>query len=145
MTAPLPRDVARHLPRAMIRLRARLRTESAPGAMRWTWSQLTTLGRIAEEGPTTVSALAVSEHVRHQSMAETVAALRQAGLVAARSDPTDGRKTLVSATSAGRKLISTIGPAREAWLEAAIEQNLTPAERRTLLKAADIMERLADC
>jgi len=66
--------------------------------------------------------------------------LRQAGLVAARSDPTDGRKTLVSATSAGRKLISTIAPAREAWLEAAIEQNLTLAERRTLLKAADIME-----
>jgi DNA-binding MarR family transcriptional regulator len=145
MTAPLPRDVASHLPRAMIRLRARLRTEAAPGAMRWTWSQATTLGRIVEEGPTTVSALAVSEHVRHQSMAETVAALRQAGLVAARSDPTDGRKTLVSATSAGRKLISTIHPAREVWLEAAIEQNLTPAERRTLLKAADIMERLADC
>jgi DNA-binding MarR family transcriptional regulator len=113
--------------------------------MDWTWSQLSTLGRIAEEGPTTVSALAVSEHVRHQSMAETVAALRQAGLVAARSDPTDGRKTLMSVTSAGRKLISSIVPVREAWLEVVIEQNLTPAECRTLLKAADIMERLADC
>jgi len=145
MTAPLPHDVARHLPRAMIRLRARLRTESAAGTMRWTWSQLSTLGRIAEEGPTTVSALALSEHVRHQSMAETVATLRQAGLVAARSDPTDGRQTLMSVTSAGRKLISNIVPVREAWLEAAVEQNLTPAERRTLLKAADIMERLADC
>jgi DNA-binding MarR family transcriptional regulator len=145
MTAPLPRDVARRLPRAMIRLRARLRAESAPDDMRWTWSQITTLARIAEEGPITVSALAVAEHVRPQSMAETVAPLRQAGLVAARSDPTDGRKTLVSATSAGRKLISNITPVREAWLEAAIEQNLTPAERRTLLKAADIMERLADC
>jgi DNA-binding MarR family transcriptional regulator len=143
MTAPLPRDVARHLPRAMIRLRARLRTESAPAS--WTWSQLTTLSRIVKEGPTTVSALAASEHVRPQSMAETVAPLRQAGLVAARSDPTDGRKTLMSATSAGRKLVSNIGPIREAWLEAAIEQNLTPAERRTLLKAADIMQRLADC
>ena len=145
MTEPHPREVARRLPQAMVRLRARLRAESTPRDMRWTWSQLTTLGRIAKEGPTTVSALAASEHVRHQSMAETVAALRQAGLVAAKSDPTDGRKTLVSTTSAGRKLISTIGPAREAWLEAAIEQNLTPAERRTLLKAADIMERLADC
>ena len=145
MTAPLPRDVARHLPRAMTRLRARLRTESAPGSMHWTWSQLSTLGRIADEGPTTVSALAVSEHVRHQSMAETVAALRQAGLVSARSDPTDGRKTLMSVTSAGRKLISSIVPVREAWLEAVIEQSLTPVERRTLMKAVDIMERLADC
>ena len=145
MTAPLPRDVARRLPRAMIRLRARLRAESAPDDMRLTWSQITTLGRIAEEGPITVSALAVAEHVRPQSMAETVAALREEGLVSAKSDPTDGRKTLMSITPAGRKVISNIGPIREDWLEAAIDQHLTVTERRTLLKAADIMQRLADC
>ena len=145
MTAPLSRDVARRLPRAMVRLRARLRAQSAPGDTRWTWSQLATLSRIAEEGPTTVSALAFAEHVRPQSMAETVAALRQEGFVTAKSDPTDGRKTLMSITPSGRKLISTIRPIREAWLEAAIEKHLTPAERRTLLKAADIMESLADC
>jgi DNA-binding MarR family transcriptional regulator len=145
MTAPLSRDVARRLPRAMVRLRARLRAQSAPGDTRWTWSQLATLSRIAEAGPTTVSALALAEHVRPQSMAETVAALRQEGLVTAKSDPTDGRKTLMSITASGRKLISTVHPIREAWLEAAIEKHLTPAERRTLLKAADIMERLADC
>jgi DNA-binding MarR family transcriptional regulator len=141
MTAPLPRNVARGLPRAMIRLRA----ESAPDDMRLTWSQISTLGRIAEEGPITVSALAVAEHVRPQSMAETVAALRQEGLVSAKSDPTDGRKTLMSITPAGRKLISNIVPTREDWLEAAIDQHLTVTERRTLLKAADIMQRLADC
>jgi DNA-binding MarR family transcriptional regulator len=145
MTAPLPRDVARGLPRAMIRLRARLRAESAPDDMRLTWSQISTLLRIAEEGPITVSALAVAEHVRPQSMAETVAALRQEGLVSAKSDPTDGRKTLMSITPAGRRLISNIGPTREDWLEAAIDQHLTVSERRTLLKAVDIMQRLADC
>jgi DNA-binding MarR family transcriptional regulator len=144
MTAPLPRDVARRLPRAMIRLRARLRAESAPDDMRLTWSQISTLLRIAEEGPITVSALAVAEHVRPQSMAETVAALRQEGLVSAKSDPTDGRKTLMSITPAARKLISNIGPTREDWLEAAIDQHLTVTERRTLQKAVDIMERLAD-
>jgi DNA-binding MarR family transcriptional regulator len=145
MTAALPRDIAQRLPRAMIRLRARLRAESALSDMRCTWSQVSTLSRIAEDGPATVSALAVAEHVRPQSMAETVAVLRKAGLVAAKSDPTDGRKTLMSVTSAGRKLLSNIHPIREAWLEAAIEKTLTPAESRTLLKAADIMERLADC
>jgi DNA-binding MarR family transcriptional regulator len=145
MTAPLPRDVARRLPQAMIRLRARWRAESSPDDMRWTWSQITALNRIAEEGPTTVSSLAVAEHVRPQSMAETVAALRQEGLVTAKADPTDGRKTLMSNTPAGRKLISNMRPLRETWLEAAIDQHLTSIERRTLLKAADIMERLADC
>src|SRR6476646_4702747 len=135
MTAPLPRNVARRLPQAMIRLRARLRAESTPDDMRWTWSQISTLGRIAKEGPITVSALAVAEHVRPQTMAETVAALRRAGLVSAKSDPTDGRKALMS----------IIGPIREDLLEAAIDQHLTVAERRTLLNAADIMQRLADC
>jgi len=144
MTAALPNDVARRLPRAIVRLRARLRAESAPADLRCTWSQVSTLGRIAEDGAATVSGLAVAEHVRPQSMAETVAALRKAGLVDAKSDPTDGRKTLMSVTPAGRKLISTIAPVREAWLEAAIEHNLTPAESRTLLRAAEIMERLAD-
>jgi DNA-binding MarR family transcriptional regulator len=145
MTPALARDVARRLPRAIVRLRARLRVESKLGDMRHTWSQVSTLGRLAEDGPATVSALAVAEHVRPQSMAETIAALRKAGLVAAKSDPTDGRKTLMSVTPTGRKLLSTIRPVREAWLEAAIQQNLTAAESRTLLKAADIMERLADC
>jgi DNA-binding MarR family transcriptional regulator len=129
----------------MVRLRARLHAESKLGDMPCTWSQVSTLARIAEDGPATVSALAVAEHVRPQSMAETVASLRKAGLVAAKSDPTDGRKTLMSVTPTGRKLLSNIRPVREAWLEAAIEQNLTTAESRTLLKAADIMERLADC
>ncbi|MDT5353723.1 MAG: hypothetical protein QOJ56_2255 [Mycobacterium sp.] len=145
MTTADPRDAARLLGRAMVRLRARLRAESAPDDMRWSWSQVTTLHRIAEEGPTTVSALAVAEHVRPQSMAETVAALREEGLVSAKSDPTDGRKTLMSITPSGRKLISSIGPIREDWLAAAIDQHLTVTERRTLLKAADIMQRLADC
>jgi DNA-binding MarR family transcriptional regulator len=145
MTPALARDVARRLPRAIVRLRARLRVESKLGDMRYTWSQVSTLGRLADDGPATVSALAVAEHVRPQSMAETIAALRKAGLVAAKSDPTDGRKTLMSVTPTGRKLLSTIRPVREAWLEAAIQQNLTAAEGRTLLKAADIMERLADC
>ena len=145
MTAALPDEVARRFPRAIVRLRARLRAESALGDMRCTWSQLSTLARIAEDGPATVSDLAVAEHVRPQSMAATVAALRKAGFVAAKSDATDARKTLMSVTPAGRRLLSDIRPVREAWLKTAIEQNLTSAESRTLLKAADIMERLADC
>jgi DNA-binding MarR family transcriptional regulator len=145
MTEPHPREVARRLPQAMVRLRARLRAESTPRDMRWTWSQLSTLSRIATKGPTTVSALANAEHVRPQSMAETVAALRRDGLVAAKPDPTDGRKTSMSITASGRKLVSSLVPIREAWLEAAIERQLTPTDCRTLLKAADIMERLADC
>ena len=144
MTAPLSRDIARRLPHAMVRLRARLRAESAPAERRWTWSQITTLSRIGQDEPTTASALAAAEHVRPQSMAETIAALLREDLVTRESDPADGRKTLISISEAGRELLSSIPAIREAWLEAAIEQHLSPAERRTLAEAAQIMERLAD-
>jgi DNA-binding MarR family transcriptional regulator len=137
-------QTATELMKAMTRLRARLRSESAPSEMAWTWSQLTTLGRIVAEGPTTMSELAHAEHVRRQSMAETVAALRAHDLVTAAQDPDDGRKTLITATAKGRSLLETIPAAREAWLAAAITKALGPGEEQALLKAAAIINRIAD-
>ena len=136
--------VATALMTAMTRLRARLRTESAPDDMRWTWSQLTTLARVADDGPTTISALAEAEHVRRQSMAETVAALRADGLVEVRNDPSDRRKMAVTATGRGRAIRRGIPGAREAWLDAAVHELLSKQDRDTLLSAAEIMNRLAD-
>jgi DNA-binding MarR family transcriptional regulator len=130
--------------KAMTRLRARLRTESAPADMRWNWSQLTTLARIVAEGPATTTELGQAEHVRRQSMAETVAALRADGLVETQPDPNDGRKVLIHATPRGRSVLAAIGPAREAWLDSAITGQLAAEEQQILLQAAEIMNRIAD-
>ncbi|MFE2068456.1 MarR family winged helix-turn-helix transcriptional regulator [Streptomyces sp. NPDC059467] len=137
-------EVAAELMKAMTRLRARLRTESAPSDMRWSWSQLTTLARVVDEGPVTASELAQAEHVRRQSMAETLASLREGDLITTSRDPDDGRKTLIHATPGGRALIETIPAARVSWLGAVIEAHLRADERETLLKAAAIMNRIAD-
>ena len=137
-------EVAVELMKAMTRLRARLRAESAPSDMRWGWSQLTTLSRLVTQGPATTSDLAQAEHVRRQSMAETIAALREGGLVEARPDPDDGRKTLIYATPQARTLSENIPAAREAWLGTAVAGLLEPEEQRILLEAAAIMNRLAD-
>ena len=138
------RAVAAELMAAMTRLRARLRTESKPSAESLTWSQLTTLGRIVSESPTTVSQLAAAEHVRRQSMAETVATLRAQGLVMSQSDPQDGRRVLISATPRGELLSSSIPAAREAWLSVAIHTELDAEEMQVLRKSAAIINRLAD-
>src|SRR6478609_1635141 len=136
-------EAAAELMKSMTRLRARLRSETAPTEMSATWSQLTTLARIIAEGPTT-SALAQAEHVRRQSMAETIAALRADGLVTAEPDPADGRKTLITATERGRQLSATIPAAREAWLSSAIGTLLDAEDQQVLLKAATIIDRIAD-
>src|ERR1700749_4613751 len=133
-------EAAAELMKAM----ARLRPEPAPAEMSATWSQLTTLARVIAEGPTTTSALAQAEHVRRQSMAETIAALRADGLVTAEPDPADGRKTLITATERGRQLSATIPAAREAWLSSAIGTLLDAEDQQVLLKAATIIDRIAD-
>jgi DNA-binding MarR family transcriptional regulator len=137
-------EAAHELMKAMTRLRARLRTESAPDEMPCTWSQLMTLSRIVKEGPTTTSALAQAEHVRRQSMSETVAALRADGLITSDPDPSDGRKTLITATRKGETLSATIRAGRGAWLEATIATLLPPEDHQTLLRAATLMSHLAD-
>ena len=135
---------AAELTKAMTRLRARLRSESAPEEMSWTWSQLSTVARLVEEGPSTASALAQAEHVRRQSMAETLDALRGLGLIVTEQDPDDRRKTLISASAEGRKLFTQMPAAREAWLAGAMRQLLQPEEQRVLRQAAEIMNRIAD-
>ena len=67
-------------------------------------SQLAVLARIIDEGPITAAALAAGEHVTQQAIAQSLATLKGRGLVEKQADPSDGRKSLVSATAAGRKL-----------------------------------------
>lgn len=137
-------ELASGLAQAMARLRARLRLESAPSERDWNWSQLLTLDRVTRDGPTTVAELAHAEHVRPQSMAETVAALKRQELVTSRPDPRDGRKALITATDEGAALVATVPALREAWLDTAIATALTDAERRCLRATISIMNRLAD-
>lgn len=137
-------ETAHALMQAMMRLRARLRTESLDDELPLSWSQLATLVRVVDVGQTTTSELAQAEHVRRQSMAETVAALKGAGLVVTEPDPSDGRKALISATAEGRELRASIPAARGAWLGAAIDAELSASERGLLDAAAVLMDRLAD-
>jgi DNA-binding MarR family transcriptional regulator len=128
---------------AMKRLRARLRSESRT-AEGWTISQLSALARIVREGPVTASALALAEHVRPQSIAEIVAALKAGGLVAATPDPTDGRKNLLRATAAGRKLVASVLESREAWLARAIDAVVDDSRRDALTDAIELLNALAE-
>ena len=79
-----------------------------------------------------------------QSMAETVAALRAHDLITAAQDPDDGRRTLITATEKGRSAARDHPGRREAWLAAAIGRRSVPDEEQALLKAAAIMDRIAD-
>src|ERR1700747_3339959 len=119
MDKPSPQGEASdavRLATAVFRLRSRIRIEAGLRSTGIPISQLAVLGRIIDEGPTTAAALAAGEPGTQQAIAQSRATLKQRGLVEKQADPSDGRKSLVSATPAGRKLMGTIAASREEWI-----------------------------
>ncbi|MGW1174641.1 MarR family winged helix-turn-helix transcriptional regulator [Kitasatospora sp. NPDC002543] len=131
---------ARELRAVYSRLRRTLR--EAGGASDLTPSQTAVLSRLIGDGPASASALAAAERVRPQSMAATLAALEQQGLVGRRPDPEDGRRQVVSLTEAGLAQVAGRRQARQEWLSRAMAEHYTEAERATVLEALALMDRL---
>jgi DNA-binding MarR family transcriptional regulator len=129
---------------AVSRLRSRIRIEAGLRSTGIPISQLAVLGRIIDEGPTTAAALAAGEHVTQQAIAQSLATLKQRGLVEKQADPSDGRKSLVSATAAGRELRESLTVSREEWLTRAVDAVVKPEERALLREAIGLLERIAD-
>ena len=128
---------------AIKRLRARFR-EAAWASVQLPIAHVAVIKRLRDEGPTTASALAAAEHVTHQAITQTLAALKRTGLVRSEADPTDGRKSVVSVTPAGNRLFESALVSRDAWLAGAIKSVVSPRERAALGKSIELLERLAD-
>jgi DNA-binding MarR family transcriptional regulator len=105
-------------------------------------AQASVLSRLDREGAQTASELAAAEHVRPQSMAQTLAELETAGLIERRPDPADGRRIQIELTQEGRERVIEGRGRREDWLAAAIAAELSPEEQQTLLEAVPLLQLL---
>lgn len=123
-------------------LRRRLREQAHPGDL--SWSQMSVLGRLERDGPTTVTVLAKAEGVRPQSMGATVSVLQDAGLVVGAPDPSDGRQTVLSLTESCREMVRANRAMRVDWLFRTIRSNLSHDEQETLAAAIGLLRRLVD-
>ncbi len=133
---------ARDLRVVFSRLRRRLRDLAIGDDL--TPSQTAVLTRLWKEGASSGSALAGAERVRPQSMATIVAALDQRGLIERTPDPEDGRRQVVSLTEAGRQRAESDRQVREEWLTRAMQERYSEPERRVILDALSLLERLTD-
>ena len=124
----------------MGRLRRRLRETYDRREL--TPSQTSVLGRLDRDGQTSASALAAAERVRPQSVAGWIAVLEERALVERRPDPTDGRRQLISLTAEGRAFLGGARAVGEEWLTRALQERLTEAERRTVIEAMALLERV---
>jgi DNA-binding MarR family transcriptional regulator len=120
-------------------LMRRLRAEH-----RFPFSHGSVLGRLDREGPLSTVELAAAERVRPQSMGQTLAELESQGLIARRPDESDGRRSLIDLTEAGRAALAEDRKRRDGWLSEAIERDFSPAEQDVLERAVRLLERLAE-
>jgi DNA-binding MarR family transcriptional regulator len=123
------------------RLRRRLREVASEQDL--TPPQTSVLSRLDKEGASTASALATVEGVRPQSMATTLGALAQRGLIERRPDPLDGRRQVVRLTAAGRDRVEGDRQAREEWLARALRERYRDDELRIIVEALALLDRLS--
>ena len=122
----------------IVRTARRMRQESGTDLSPSLTAALSTVER---HGPLIASELAARERIQRPTATRVLARLEEQGLIERMPDPRDGRSSLVTATKAGRELLAELRTRKTAYLAARIEM-LTPDERATLDRAADILERM---
>src|SRR5271170_7570651 len=135
-----PTDLAARLRAAVTRLNRRLRSTSLGGVSP---GQASALAMIERLGAPALNELAAAEQVRPPSMTRLVDALESEGFVERRVDASDRRSLRVSITAAGRRELTRIRSKKTAFLEQRLSA-LSEADRITVARALDILERLAE-
>ncbi|MFM9441638.1 MarR family winged helix-turn-helix transcriptional regulator [Streptomyces acidiscabies] len=134
-------EEAAEIRQGVTRLARRLRAVRTPGAL--SNNKLGVLGQLYRGGPRTPGDLAEAEHQRPQSLTRVFAELEAEGLIVRTRAEDDGRRALLSLTEAGREALRGEVAERDEWLARAMEE-CTETERRLLLLAARLMDRLSD-
>jgi DNA-binding MarR family transcriptional regulator len=138
---PNIQQVAAALRVSMGLLVRRLRQAGADDEL--TLSESSALARLDRDGATTATALAKIEQISPQSMGATLAALEARGFIERRRDPEDGRRAVISLTTAGLRALRNRRSARTERLAHALSTGFTRAELEHLMAAVPLIERVA--
>jgi DNA-binding MarR family transcriptional regulator len=138
---PNVEQVAAALRVSMGLLVRRLRQAGADGEL--ALPESSALARLDRGGATTATALAKIEQISPQSMGATLATLEARGFIERRPDPDDGRRAVISLTTAGLQALRNRRSARTERLAQALSTGFTRSELEQLMAAVPLIERVA--
>jgi DNA-binding MarR family transcriptional regulator len=136
-------DALRRFRTQMRMLGRRLRRELPPvrGVSRSAVQVLRVVARGPEPSPSDV---AEKLRMTSSNVAAALRELESAGLVRRGRDPEDGRRVRLSITGAGADAVACVHAERDTWLGRATAALLSADEQVTLLRAGELMQRLAE-
>jgi DNA-binding MarR family transcriptional regulator len=136
-------DALRRFRTQMRMLGRRLRRELPPvrGVSRSAVQVLRVVARGPEPSPTDV---AEKLRMTSSNVAAALRELESAGMVRRGRDPEDGRRVRLSITVTGTDAVSCVHAERDTWLGRAVAALLSDDEQVTLLRAGELMQRLAE-
>jgi DNA-binding MarR family transcriptional regulator len=118
-----------------------MRLRSVPADL--TLPEYSALRRLSRDGSATTTSLARAEQITTQSMGATISSLESRGLVERHPDSEDGRKSILSLTTAGQLELRNRHDARTVQLSKALLSGFTESDLFQLKTAAVLIERLA--
>jgi DNA-binding MarR family transcriptional regulator len=125
---------------AITRVNRRMRQTRPVGDL--THSQISALQSIDLAGALTPRELAEAERVQPPTLTRIVSRLEELGLVVRTPHPSDGRQVILALSPAGRELLEGYRRSRDQWLAQRLSE-LSPQERDTVARAAEILARVA--
>ncbi|POZ60150.1 MarR family winged helix-turn-helix transcriptional regulator [Chromobacterium alticapitis] len=132
---------ATRLRQQLMSMTRRLRSQGSQDVL--PFGLLTVLGAIDRAGgDITPSELARQENMRSSNLAGALRELEAAGLIRRSPDPQDGRRVRVGLSEAGLAALGRNRRLRDGWLQRALD-SLSAEERAALLRAGELLERLA--
>jgi DNA-binding MarR family transcriptional regulator len=108
---------------------------------RLSFSALSVLHTLSRQGPCRLTDLVGTEQIKQPALTSAVAKLERDGLVERRSDPRDGRASILSLTAGGQSIVSRRHADRAEQLGGLIGR-LPPADRTRLLSIAGVLDQL---
>jgi len=141
-TSPDAARCAVQLRRAVLVLARRLRPSLHGDGI--SAAKLSVIGQLYRAGPMTPTELAAREGVKLPSLTRLVAELEADGWLARKAHASDGRRSLLALTAIGRKRLVAAAQASDAPLADAIAATISVEERRVLLQACTLLERIGE-
>lgn len=139
--APTQDSTATELRESMMAVARQMRRHRPDHGL--TLSQLQLLGEIGRAGTTTPAELGARMQVRVQSLTDGINELMNRQLITRRPDPHDRRRQLIELTAQGGELLQIDRAERDAWLHAAMHDNLTELELGLLALVAPVLRKIA--